>query len=46
LSPPAFVTPDGKETIATEEDDFLVTEIDLATRTIVWRVRRARRRAG
>ena len=33
----AFLTPDGKDVIATEEDDFVVTEIDLATRKIVWR---------
>jgi outer membrane protein assembly factor BamB len=33
----AFLTPDGKDVIATEEDDFVVTEIDIATRKIVWR---------
>lgn len=33
----AFITPDGKDVIATEEDNFVVTEIDIATRTIVWR---------
>ena len=33
----AFLTPDGRSVIATEEDDFVVTEIDLATRKIVWR---------
>ena len=31
----AFITPDGKDVIATEEDDFVVTEIDIATRKIV-----------
>ena len=33
----AFFTPDGKHIVATEEDDFVVTEIDIATRKIVWR---------
>jgi hypothetical protein len=33
----AFFTPDGKDIIATQEDDFVVTEIDIATRRIVWR---------
>jgi sugar lactone lactonase YvrE len=32
-----FFSPDGKDIIATEEDDFVITEIDIATRTIVWR---------
>ncbi len=32
-----FFTPDGKDIIATEEDDFVITEIDIATRKIVWR---------
>jgi DNA-binding beta-propeller fold protein YncE len=32
-----FVTPDGKDVVATEEDVFAVTMIDIATRTIVWR---------
>jgi len=33
----AFITPDGKDVVATEEDAFAVTEIDIATRKIVWR---------
>ena len=33
----AFITPDGKDVIATEEDNFVITEIDIATRKIVWR---------
>jgi len=32
-----FVTPDGKDVVATEEDVFAITEIDIATRKIVWR---------
>lgn len=32
-----FFTPDGKGIIATQEDDFVITEIDIATRKIVWR---------
>ena len=32
-----FFSPDGKDIIATEEDDFVITEIDIATRKIVWR---------
>ena len=32
-----FFTPDGKGIIATEEDAFVITEIDIATRKIVWR---------
>jgi hypothetical protein len=33
----AFFTPDGKSIVVTQEDDFVVTEIDIATRKIVWR---------
>ncbi len=33
----AFFTPDGTHIIATQEDDFAITEIDIATRSIVWR---------
>lgn len=33
----AFFTPDGKDIIVTQEDDFVITEIDIATRKIVWR---------
>lgn len=33
----AFFTPDGKQIIATEEDVFAVTLIDVATHQIVWR---------
>ena len=33
----AFFTPDGKEIIATEEDDFVITVIDVATHRIVYR---------
>jgi hypothetical protein len=33
----AFLTPDGKDVVATQEDVFAVTEIDIATRKIVWR---------
>jgi len=33
----AFITPDGKDVIATQEDVFAITEIDIATRKIVWR---------
>jgi hypothetical protein len=33
----AFFTPDGLDIIVTQEDNFVVTEIDIATRKIVWR---------
>ena len=33
----AFFTPDGKYIIATEEDDFVITVIDVATHRIVYR---------
>ncbi len=33
----AFFTPDGKQIIATQEDAFVVTLIDIATHKIVWR---------
>ncbi len=33
----AFFTPDGKRIIVTQEDDFVVTEIDIASRKIAWR---------
>jgi len=33
----AFFTPDGKQIIATQEDDFVVTLIDVVSRKIVWR---------
>jgi DNA-binding beta-propeller fold protein YncE len=33
----AFFTPDGKQIVATQEDDFVVTLIDIATHKIVWR---------
>lgn len=33
----AFFTPDGRYIIATEEDDFVITVIDIATGKIVWR---------
>jgi outer membrane protein assembly factor BamB len=33
----AFFTPDGKQIVATQEDDFVVTLIDVATHKIVWR---------
>ncbi len=33
----AFFTPDGKYIIATEEDDFVITVIDVATSRIVYR---------
>jgi hypothetical protein len=33
----AFFTPDGRAIVATEEDDFVITLIDLATRHISWR---------
>ena len=33
----AFFSPDGRYIIATEEDDFVITVIDVATRHIVWR---------
>ena len=33
----AFFSPDGKEIIATEEDDFVISIIDVATKRIVWR---------
>jgi hypothetical protein len=33
----AFFTPDGRHIIATQEDDFVVTEVDIASRKIVWR---------
>lgn len=32
-----FFSPDGKDIIATQEDQFVITEIDIATRKIVWR---------
>ncbi len=32
-----FFTPDGTQMIATQEDDFVVTVIDVATHKIVWR---------
>lgn len=33
----AFFTPDGANVVATQEDDFVVTEISPARRSIVWR---------
>ena len=33
----AFFTPDGRQIIATQEDDFVVSLIDIATHRIVWR---------
>jgi hypothetical protein len=33
----AFFTPDGRQIIATEEDDYVVTVIDIATHRIVYR---------
>jgi DNA-binding beta-propeller fold protein YncE len=33
----AFFTPDGKAIVATQEDNFVITQIDIATRRIVWR---------
>lgn len=33
----AFFSPDGRYIIATEEDDFVITVIDIATGRIVWR---------
>ena len=33
----AFFSPDGRDIIATQEDDFVITVIDIATRKIVWR---------
>ncbi len=33
----AFFTPDGKQIVATQEDDFVVTIIDVPTHRIVWR---------
>jgi outer membrane protein assembly factor BamB len=33
----AFFTPNGKDIVATEEDDSVVSEIDVATHHIVWR---------
>lgn len=33
----AFFTPDGKHIVVTQEDDFVITEIDIASRKIVWR---------
>ncbi len=33
----AFFTPDGKQVVATEEDDFVVSLIDIARHRIVWR---------
>jgi outer membrane protein assembly factor BamB len=32
-----FFTPDGTQMVATQEDDFVVTVIDVATHKIVWR---------
>ena len=32
----AFFTPDGKDIIVTEEDDYVVSEVSLATDRIVW----------
>lgn len=32
-----FFSPDGTQIIATEEDQFVITQIDIATRKIVWR---------
>ncbi len=33
----AFFSPDGRYIIATQEDDYVITVIDIATRKIVWR---------
>ena len=33
----AFFSPDGRYIIATQEDDFVITVIDVATRKIAWR---------
>ena len=33
----AFFTPNGKQIVATQEDDFVVTLIDVASHKIVWR---------
>jgi outer membrane protein assembly factor BamB len=33
----AFFSPDGKQIIATQEENFAVTLIDVATRKIIWR---------
>jgi DNA-binding beta-propeller fold protein YncE len=33
----AFFSPDGRYIVATQEDDFVITVIDIATRKIVWR---------
>jgi outer membrane protein assembly factor BamB len=33
----AFFTPDGKQIVATEEDDYVVSVIDIATHRIMWR---------
>jgi outer membrane protein assembly factor BamB len=33
----AFFTPDGKYILATQEDDFVISLIDVATHRIVWR---------
>jgi hypothetical protein len=33
----AFFTPDGKQIIATEEDDFVISLVDIASHRIVWR---------
>jgi hypothetical protein len=33
----AFFSPDGKQIIATQEDDFVISVIDISTHQIVWR---------
>ena len=33
----AFFTPDGKQVIATQEEDFVISLVDVATHRIVWR---------
>ena len=33
----AFFTPDGKQIIVTEEDDFVISLVDVASHRIVWR---------
>ena len=33
----AFFSPDGRYIIATQEDDFVITIVDIASRKIVWR---------
>ncbi len=33
----AFFTPDGRQIVATEEDDYVVSLIDIASHRIVWR---------